>query len=92
MKNIDVIKAFIEGKAAHSSNWNLISGSNALINYRTALAQRTPNGNIIVNITKYSVTTSKIQNWLLRELENAGLSYETRTNVPINRMFLEGGM
>jgi hypothetical protein len=65
MKNIDVIKAFTARETAKSTN--LWTTGNYIVNYSTTLAQY-GDGEIIVNMTKYSTSTSTIQNKLLAEL------------------------
>lgn len=62
MRNQQVIDAFVNGKIGRSSNGNLYSTGDKLINYSTCIAQRIANG-VILNLTRYSVTTSKIQSW-----------------------------
>ena len=81
MKNLDVIKAFIYGEQAHTLN--LMSSWDKLINYSTCIAQR-KNGQIYVADTKFSVSTSKIQSALRREL--LGIDYKL---VPQQRGRLE---
>ena len=81
MKNIDVIKAFIYGEQAHTLN--LMSSGDKLINYSTCIAQR-KDGQIYVTDTKFSKTTSVIQNALRREL--LGINYKL---VPQQRGRLE---
>jgi hypothetical protein len=63
MNNQSVINAFVCGKSAKSSNGNLKSLGNRLVSYYTTIAQRLDNGTIVLNNTKYSVSTSKIQTW-----------------------------
>jgi hypothetical protein len=63
MNNKSVINAFVCGKSAKSSNGNLKSFGNRLVSYYTTIAQRLDNGTIVLNNTKYSVSTSKIQKW-----------------------------
>lgn len=63
MNNQSVINAFVCGKSAKSSNGNLKSFGNRLVSYYTTIAQRLDNGTIVLNRTKYSVSTSKIQTW-----------------------------
>ena len=65
LSNQAVINAFINDKSA--SNTNLRSCNGKLVNYTTCIAQKMGD-HIIVNMTKYSVSTSKIQNWVKREL------------------------
>lgn len=78
MKNRDVIAAFIQGRPAHTAN--LESVGDRLINYNTVLAQRLPNGEIIVNSTKYSVSTSRIQSYLRADVD----TYQEVTDIPMN--------
>lgn len=69
MRNIDVIKAFIDGKSACGSN--LYSTGDKLVNYNTCIAQYYEENNkpiYILNKSKYSFTTSKHQNALERLL------------------------
>ena len=63
MDNRSVINAFVSGKSAMSYNKNLKSFGNRLVSYYTTIAQRLDNGTIVLNRTKYSVSTSKIQTW-----------------------------
>ena len=63
MDNKSVINAFACGKSAMSYNKNLKSFGNRLVSYYTTIAQRLDNGTIVLNRTKYSVSTSKIQTW-----------------------------
>ena len=58
LSNNEVIKRFANRKSG--SNRNLKSDGNKLINYYTCIAQWV-DGEIVLNETKYSVSTSKIQ-------------------------------
>lgn len=88
MKNTDVIKAFLEKKAAIGSN--LYSNGNKLINYNTTLAQWHDNYHLIVNHTKYSVTTSKNQSYLRSAITpERGIVVKEVYNIPINTKNLE---
>ncbi len=80
MNNQSVINAFALGQKAKSSNGNLYSTADKLINYHTCIAQRLPNGTIVVNSTKYSTSTSKLQNWTRRTIQQ----YKEVVNVPID--------
>lgn len=67
MKNQDVIREFaINGKEVSTKNVRFVNDK--LMNYGTCLAQRLQDGTVIFNRTKYSVTTSKIQNYVAYEL------------------------
>lgn len=65
MTNKQVIDNFIGGRMAKSLS--LKSEGNKLFSYDTCIAQMTVNS-IIVNMTSYSVTTSKHRTLLLREI------------------------
>ena len=80
MNNQSVINAFICGKTANSSNRNLRSYGDKLVSYYTTIAQRLTNGTIVLNKTKYSVSTSKIQTWLYWSVKGATIDV---TNVPL---------
>lgn len=69
MNNQSVINAFVCGKSAKSSNGNLKSFGNRLVSYYTTIAQRLDNGTIVLNRTKYSVSTSKLQTWTKRAFD-----------------------
>lgn len=86
--NNEIIKSFINGISA--SNRNLRTDGNKLINYYTTIAQRNENGEIIVNSTKYSVSTSKIQSYLRYELSKTPLTclYTTK-HVPLGTYNIE---
>lgn len=66
MTNRQVINAFVSGKSGKSSNGNLYVSwdGKRLFNYETCIAQRLSDGTFVVNSTKYSVTTSKIQTYV----------------------------
>ena len=62
MKNKDVIELFLQKKKASGSN--LYSDGNKLVNYSTTLAEWYSEFILLVNDTRYSVSTSKNQSWL----------------------------
>ena len=74
MKNIEVIKLFVNGEVKVRTKNLFIKGNN-LINYSTIIAKRTDKGLIEVNNTKYSQSTSTIQNALKRELQVNSIQY-----------------
>ena len=86
MRNIEVIKQFLNKSSGNSYNGNLISNGVKLINYNTCIAEWT-DSLLLVNVTKYSNSTSRIQNMLIHELKSryALLAIE---NVPINTKYL----
>ena len=65
MKNEEVIENFIAGRIG--SGGNLTSADGKLYSYQTCIAEYTRKG-LIINKTKYSVTTSKHVGMLLRKL------------------------
>ena len=77
MTNNDFIREFITGSKAVGACNHLGYNGNILINYSTAICEinRTEH-TAVVNVRKYSATTSKIQSRLLYELEAAGFTVE----------------
>lgn len=55
----------------------------SLVNYDTALLYRSEDGNLKFNSTKYSMSTSTIQNVIRRYLDDAGVEYEEVTDQKI---------
>ena len=78
MKNQEVISKFVNF-AESAATVNVRSTGDKLFNYETCIAQR-HGGKIIVNVTRYSVTTSKMQNYLRCEL--SGYDVTEVTGVP----------
>ena len=78
MRNQEVISKFVNF-AESAATANVRSTGDKLFNYYTCIAQR-HEGKIIVNVTRYSVTTSKMQNYLRREL--SGYDVIEVTGVP----------
>jgi len=68
MKNIEVIENFINGDTKGNTQHLKIEDNN-LINYTTVIARRI-NGKIYLNATKYSQTTSKIQNMIRKSTQS----------------------
>ena len=68
MRNQEVISKFVHF-AESAATANVRSTGDKLFNYYTCIAQR-HEGKIIVNVTRYSATTSKIQNYLRGEMAN----------------------
>ena len=89
MNNKSVINAFICGQSAKSSNGNLHSNGDKLYSYYTVIAERLANGTIVLNRTKYSVSTSKIQTWLLSSVINSGLPHKEVYNVRLGEYNLQ---
>lgn len=79
MRNQEVISKFVNF-AEKAATANVRSFGDKLFNYGTCIAQR-HEGKIIVNETRYSVTTSKMQGYVRRELSNKVVIKVT--NVPI---------
>lgn len=70
MKNIDVIKAFLNDERGKTKN--LWTDGASLVNYNTTIGHWF-NDTVFVNKHRYSTTTSKLQNQLIREAELAGV-------------------
>ena len=78
MRHQEVISKFVNFAEA-AATANVFSTGDKLFNYETCIAQR-HGGKIIVNVTRYSITTSKMQNYLRREL--SGYDVIEVTSVP----------
>ena len=78
MRNKEVISKFVNF-AESAATANVRSTGTQLFNYYTCIAQR-HEGKIIVNVTRYSMTTSKLQNNLRCEL--SGYDVTEVTGVP----------
>lgn len=81
-RNIDVVNAFINGESKPKTK-NLRIEGDKLFNYNTVIAERDCNGRILVNVTKYSRSTSTIQNMLMKELDMVGMSYAMFSDIKI---------
>jgi len=68
MKNKDVIELFLQKKKANGSN--LRSDGKRLINYHTTLAEWYSDFYLLVNNTRYSVSTSRNQYYLKNVVDN----------------------
>ena len=98
-KNVDVIKSFINGDVKCKTR-NLTVKSDGeiiqLFNYNTVIAERVVDlgsslfniggekAGFVVNETKYSTSTSTIQNAVKRELEAYGFKYLTLDDVEMD--------
>lgn len=82
MRNIEVIKQFLNKSSGNSDTKNLISDGVKLFSYNTCIAEWT-DSLLLVNVTKYSKSTSRIQNMLIQELRSR-YPQLTIENVPIN--------
>jgi hypothetical protein len=72
LTNQGVISAFLNGLTgveSHTGNLWISADGTKLMNYATCLVQHHPEYKLIINKTKYSSTTSKIQNYIQRELD-----------------------
>ena len=66
MRNQDLIINFVRDPkfVGHTGSMNVADG--CLFSYNTIIAQHTKDGRLIINNTRYSVTTSKQQGYLRR--------------------------
>ena len=76
MTNLEIIKNFILGETKGKCN-HLRIDNNKLINYDTIIAYRLKENEIILNKTRYSRTTSKIQN-LIRKNSHIVAEYQEK--------------
>lgn len=78
MRNIDVVKNFLNGIAVSANN--LSSSGDRLFSYRTCIAEFDEKGRLWYNGTKYSSTTSKHQHYI----RNLGNIFAEVVDIPIN--------
>ena len=81
--NMQVILDFMSGKT--SRNAHLRTDGFRLVNYSTCICEKTDDG-YIMNETKYSVTTSKIQSWTRGAIKNKYIP--TNRYVPMGTTYL----
>lgn len=82
-KNIEVVQSFVSGDNWVTKAGNLKIEKNKLINYNTVIAEKTCDNHMIVNLTKYSSTTTAIQNKLVDILQfQFDGYYDFVTNIP----------
>lgn len=89
MTNFDVCVCFVNGTKndAHSLSMSISDNGDRLYSYGTVMAQKLQNGAIILNDSKYSVTTSKHQGEIrtaIRMYAKTLKIYHTDKNVPID--------
>ena len=84
MRNSEVVAAFLKGRIAANSNGSLSSTGTKLFSYATCIAEWN-NGSLIINLTKYSVTSSKHLYYLKRNYQG---TYHTVLKVPIGESSL----
>lgn len=87
MKNIEVIKQFLNKSSGNSYTGNLISDGVKLFSYNTCIAEWADDF-VLFNVTKYSRSTSRIQSMILRELKTLIHKSVSIDNVPINTKYL----
>ncbi len=81
MKNKDIITSFLNGKSAKTKN--VKTDGSTLYSYNTAIATHYPIG-IIVNNTKYSSSTSRIQSNLKAQIKAYGVNIVNVDNLGFN--------
>lgn len=84
MSNETVLRRFLEHQTGHTATRNITNGVYTyqgrtlatdglkLINYSTVIARHINNNVVEINVKKYSVTTTKIQNKLIRLAKEYG--------------------
>lgn len=88
MTNFDVCVCFVNGSknGAHSLSMRISSDGSKIYSYGTVIGQKLANGSVILNETKYSVTTSIHQSHLryaLTSLTPSVVVHHTTKQVPI---------
>ena len=87
MTTVELIKNFIAGATeGKASGGRLRIENDKLINYNTTIAQRKNGLGVIINMTKYSPTTSKHQNRLYNYVNHL---YATVYEVPAGTLDLQ---
>lgn len=81
MKTSEVIDKFIDKNFGYKAS-NLYSKDNKIINYDTVLAEWFDN-TLLINVTKYSVTSSKHQNRLVVDADEKNIKYYTVSDIPM---------
>lgn len=84
MSNETVLRRFLEHQTGHTATRNITNGVYTyqgrtlatdglkLVNYSTIIARHINNNVVEINVKKYSVTTTKIQNKLIRLAKEYG--------------------
>lgn len=91
MKNSDLCVKFVNNVAnianKKGNSMSVSYDGNRLFSYGTCIGERTTDGRFIINVTKYSVTTSKHQSYLRYALCGCKV-VETAKRVPIGTQYL----
>ncbi len=87
MTNFDVCVCFVNGtkNGAHSLSMSISDNGDRLYSYGTVIAQKLQNGAIVLNDTKYSMTTSHHQSHIRYAVSVYAKTlkiYHTDKNVP----------
>ena len=64
MRTQDLIENFVSNRNFNGRTGSMTAQDGKLFSYNTCIAQHTKDGRLIVNNTRYSVTTSKQQGYL----------------------------
>lgn len=86
MTNAEVVDKFLNHERGHSLNMD--STGEKLYSYNTCMAQFI-DGNLVVNKTKYSVTTSRHMSYLNTLLQKYNIAHKTVTEVERNAYSLK---
>lgn len=85
LKNAEVIKLFTCGNACHNGSLHAtnVRGIYRLYSYATCICEIDPHRKIcVLNVTKYSHTTSRHQSLLYDALRGSGLSQTEISDIP----------
>ena len=83
MKNQDLINAFVSNPNFDGHTGSMTAQGGKLFSYNTCIAEHTSDGRLIINNTRYSVTTSKQQGYLRAAARWHG-KVECVENIPFN--------
>ena len=81
MKNQDLINAFVYNRNYEGKTGSMTAKNGKLYSYNTCIAQHTEDGRLIINNTRYSVTTSKQQGYLRTAAKNHHNKVECVENI-----------
>ena len=84
MRNSEVVEAFLKRRVAANNGGSLSSTGTKLFSYATCIAEWN-NGSLIINLTRYSVTSSKHLYYLKRSYQG---NHHTVLGVPIGESSL----
>lgn len=84
MRNKDLIESFVRNRHFNGRTGSMTATDGKLFSYNTCIAQHTKDGRLVINNTRYSVTTSKQQGYLRTAAKNFHDKVECVENIDFN--------